>query len=162
MEPLASTDQLGHFPGASSITAPLVAAAAGHIRSVAGWHIAPKVTETRKLWSPGGNLLQLPTLLLDVDAPVLVSSGSKTWDASQIEAEDTGLLWGSWPKGRLTVTFTHGHDECPADLLAILAELAVTFSRDRTIKQESILSRSVSYGAAEGVTVDDVLSRYKL
>lgn len=164
MDPLVpSTETLEAFPG-GPFAPSFIASASAEIRSSAGWHIAPAVQQTRVLWCNGGPVLKLPTLKLDIEAPITVAHGDDTYTAGAFDADPDGLLYrlSGWPYGRVTVTFTHGYEACPAELLPVLAEKAQGFARDRSVKQESILSRSVSYGAPEGPDNDTVIARYRL
>lgn len=123
-EPLVSPDDLGAFPGAPFDDA-VVAAAAGTVRFVARWHIAPSVTQTITLDGPGTATLHLPTLHLTAVTAVTengtaVGVGSYDWSASGMLTKRTGL-WTDRPRG-ITITLTHGYDECPPELLPVIAE----------------------------------------
>lgn len=129
--PLLSGIDLDGYPGAPF--APNIALAVGEsIRSEAGWHIAPSVTETLTLEGNGGRWLILPTLYLtavtevrdvtDPDSPVVLGD----WSAAKTPRFRAGCLRRDcgWPCTDLEVDIVHGYDSCPSDLLPAAAALA--------------------------------------
>jgi hypothetical protein len=145
---LVSPNQLSDFPGAP-FTDAAVDAVVARLRREAGWHIAPRRTETVTVDGSDTRLLVLPTLeLTDVTevrdvtvlaAPVVVPD----WRAAR-----AGMLRrsGGWPRGYLSVAadITHGYEECPADLLPVIATLCKLSTSDGEVNQESLGSWSVT------------------
>jgi hypothetical protein len=161
--PLIDEGDLDGFPGAP-FPATQVAAAQAGVRAICGWHIAPQVTETVVLDGDGGTLLMLPTLKLVSVAQVRDLTRSEPAAIEGWRWSSAGMLYRSsgWPSGlgAVEVTMTHGYDECPPELLPEIAARALTTTRDQTITQESLGSRSVSY-RQQGV-VSSVLERHAL
>lgn len=165
-EPLVDASDLADFPGAP-FTPSQVKAAADQIRDECGWHIAPQLTQTLALDSDGGRLLALPTLHLVEVTAVRDMTGTAPnvldgWRKSRI-----GLLErtaGVWPQGleAVEVTIVHGYEACPAALLPAIAARCQRFNKDGTVRQESLGSRSVSFGIIEGGDVSAALARYRL
>ena len=91
-------------------------ATADTIRRFCGWHIAPEVTETVRLFSEGSNTIILPTLLLKNITSVKVNGREVTgytWDPKGI------LYLGGWPAPRrspIEVTMSHGYRTVPPAL----------------------------------------------
>lgn len=158
--PLAEASDIDDFRGAP-FPPETVAAAGQQIRTLCGWHIAPQITTALVLDSPGGEVLRLPTRLVAGVESVTDLTG-------RVERELTGWRWsahgmlsrrGGWPSGfrAVRVVLTHGYPECPADLLAVLANRT-----QRRVMQESLGSRSVTYSAEGDRALEDSLSRYAL
>ena len=154
---LIHVGDLAGFEGAPFSTE-AVLAASEQIRRLCGWHIAPSVTETIVVDSAGGDRLWLPsrhvtevTSVRDVTGETPVDIAFR-WSAS-------GVLSGRFPAGfrAVEVTLTHGHEECPEDLLP-----AIVDRTRRRVMQESLGSRSVSFSAESDRTIDSHLSLYKL
>ena len=72
---------------------------------------------------------------------------------------------GFWPSGyaRVAVDFTHGYEECPADLLGIVAHYARAARRDLSVQSVRVDDGSVSYMSGDaGNLPPDVLARYRI
>lgn len=99
------------------------AAACRAVRDYCEWHIAPSVTETLTLDGPGGSLLMLPSLLV-TDVASVTNAGTALVDP---EWSAAGMVrthrWTTRFRG-VTVTLTHGHEECPEDIYAVLVHMA--------------------------------------
>src|SRR5690606_21026274 len=123
--PLATAGDLAGMDG-GPFTEKAVESAGAQIRRLAGWHIAPEVTETLTVDSHGGDRLWLPTRhVVDV-----LAVRDVTGDAPR---ELTGWRWsaaglleirGRFPSGfrSVEVELVHGFDACPADLLPAVAD----------------------------------------
>jgi hypothetical protein len=167
---LVSPYDLEDFPGAP-FSDTLVDAAVSDIRSEAGWHIAPQVTETLTLDSYGGQLLSLPsqrvvnvTAVRDMTRAGAVLTG---WTRSSC------LLWRStyhtycfgWPVGQVEVDIVHGFATTPPDLLAAVAARALRLSnpRDPSLASQLVGQVSQTYAtSAAGFAPDPVVARYSL
>lgn len=144
-ESLVVSDDLADFPGGPFADA-IVDAAGAAVRTAAGWHIAPSVTETVTV-KANGQVLVLPSLYVtdvdtvsdvtDPDNPVVVEDF--TWAANGVVRLSGGYWAGySWdwhqPHRTYDVTLTHGYDACPADVVAVVAQQAQNYAVDRTFK----------------------------
>lgn len=165
MDELIDVEDLVGYPGAPFSTSQ-VAAAAGQIRDTCGWHIAPEITETITVDSDGSTVLALPTLkvgeitaIRDVTQTTATVLDPTTWRASP-----AGLLVrpAGWPCGiaALEVDLMHGYETCPDALLPVIAERCQLFNRDGSIRQESLGSRSATFGLAERSPSVATLARY--
>ena len=99
------------------------AAACRAVREYCQWHVAPSVTQTLTLDGPGGSLLMLPSLRV-TDVAEVTNDGTALADP---EWSASGMIrarrWSSRFRG-VSVTLTHGYDECPEDILAVLEHMA--------------------------------------
>jgi hypothetical protein len=96
------------------------------VRGFCGWHITPSRTETVELRAVGGSVLVLPSLhvtavtaVTDATTPLTVET-EYTWSAA-------GVLTrlGYWGDGTIVeVEFTHGYDDAPADVEAVVQAVA--------------------------------------
>lgn len=98
-------------------------AACRAVRTYCGWHVAPSVTQTLVLDGPGGSLLVLPSLLV-TDVAEVKNAGTVLSDP---EWSAAGMIrshgWTTRFRG-VSVTLTHGYDECPEDIYAVLEHMA--------------------------------------
>ena len=151
------TDLVG-FRGAP-FPAVVLEAAAESVRTECEWHIAPVITSTVKFRAGGNDTVLLPTMrLVEVESVTTTAGVPVTgW-----ESLDNGVLErpGGFPRFIL-VTFRHGFDKCPPELLAVIAERSVSSAAGR-ISQESLGSRSVSLEAGYDSVSMAVLQKYKL
>lgn len=163
MADLVTPEDLADFPGAP-FAEPVVRSASESVRAEAGWHIAPEVSETLVIDSPGGRVLMLPTLRVVEVAEVRDLTGGAPRVVGGWRLSQAGMLSlaGGWPAGfgAIEVDLTHGYESCPADLLGIVAERSLRTAKDSTVVQESLGSRSVSYRDAP--LASSVLSRYRI
>lgn len=156
--PLVSAGDLDEFNGAPFSPA-TVDAAVSQVRRIAGWHIAPEITETVTLDHDGSNVLHLRSLRVTDVASVRDVSGSEPRDLTGWRWSEAGMIEGRFPRGFrvVEVTFTHGFPEAPADLLPVLASRT-----QRRAMQESLGSRSVSYSAEGDRAFESTLDSYRL
>lgn len=160
MEPdLVLPDELTGFPGAP-FTATVVAAAADAIRHECGWHIAPEVTSTVRVDVSNG-VAVLPTLRL-VEVVSVTSESGQALDVRWGDPNGVVRLQGCYT-GSASVVFEHGYESCPPALIGAVAASAQLVRRGQ-VRQESLGSRSVSYGTAAEVAAasDPVVARFKL
>lgn len=164
---LAAPADLTAFPGAP-FDDDIVDAAVDAVRTAAGWHIAPVVSETVTVDAIGGVTLFLPTLRLTAvdevrdlrgDTPVVLDG----WRKSR-----SGMLSRAayWPCGFETVEadITHGYATTPPALFAVIAEYCQMQSLNAGVRQESAGGESVSYSASGAITPESaaVLAKYTL
>jgi hypothetical protein len=154
--PLVASDDLLGFDGAPFSVA-VTSAASQMVRRVCGWHIAPSVTETIVLDHDGSGVVHLQSLFVTDVATVRDLSGSTPRDLTLWRWSADGMLEGNFPEGFrvLEVTFTHGYEACPEELLPVIASRAV-----RRVMQESLGARSVTYSA--DLSAESVLDTYRL
>ena len=133
--------------------------AAANVRRVAGWHIAPPMRETIYLDHDGSGVVHLPSLHVTEVEGVWDCSGASEWPISGYRWSEKGMLEGSFPEGfrSIKITLTHGYDQCPADLLPILASRA-----KRRAMQETVGGASVTWGAEGDRAVESTLALYSL
>lgn len=140
--PLTPTG-LADYPGAP-FTQSKIDSAVALVRRVAGWHIAPVVTETLTLDSEGGRTLLLPSLRVTSVTEVRDVSSSTPRVLTDWRLSSSGMLSrpGGWPEGFSTVEvdLSHGYDEWPSELLRVVAE-----ATQRQVRQESLGSRSATF-----------------
>lgn len=124
--PLLAATDLADFPGAPFPDA-VVDAAASAVRREVGWHIAPSITgDTARVVARGRLFLRTLHLtgvtgIVDVTDP----SSPETEDLDDWDWTSSGVLYrrrSPTREGRVfEVTYTHGYESCPADLLPALA-----------------------------------------
>ena len=153
------TDQLlADVPAGVDESSWLAACAA--VRLYCGWHIAPVVTETLTLDGPGGTLLRLPSARVKA----VLSVTNKGTVIDNPEWSEYGMIRGFWwtEKFRgVVVEFTHGYDECPADLLDVLTQMAAAAGRGG-VSAVTSGTHQVSFEPAPDSRQRDVLDRYRL
>jgi hypothetical protein len=159
--PLVSDSEVEPFEGAP-FAAGVLEAAAGAVRSTAGWHIAPEVTETLTVESHGGTRLVLPTMYVTAITAVrhVAEDGTET-ELTTFRWRPEGVLIRScdWPCGAIEVDLTHGYEECPPELWPIVAAEARKASSDKRVRSISRGPFSESYFDD---SVDPTLARYSL
>lgn len=156
-ELIQAADLVG-FRGAP-FAAAVLAAAAESVRADCEWHIAPSVTETRKLRG-GDRVLILRSLRVTAVTSILDADGNAIdgwdwWENGVVERRS-----GVFPKS-VTVTFTHGYTTCPKELLPIIAERALSQASGR-IKSEALAGRAVSLEGGYDPAGSGVLAKYAL
>ncbi|WP_343317776.1 hypothetical protein AAFM46_10985 [Arthrobacter sp. TMP15] len=158
LESLVQGSELVGFKGAPFPPAVLNAAAES-IRTECEWHIAPLATSTVKLRAGTSDTVLLPTMHLVEVLEVTSSAGDAVtgWESMQ---DGTLERPGGFPRF-INVRFSHGHAACPAELLTVIAERAVSGAAGR-ISQESLGSRSVSLESGYDSVSMAVLQKYKL
>jgi len=155
---LVSTSDLMDFPGAP-FQEVLVDVAAASVRSEAGWHIAPVVTETIAVRSYGGRELLLPS------RRVVSVASVGTWTDWVLQSEGVLYRHVGWPLGVLEVTFTHGFASVPVELLPVLAARAAGAGRlrDPAVSATSVGQVQVSYFRdAATAGIDSAVARYSV
>lgn len=92
------------------------------VRGYCGWHIAPSVTQKVTLDGPGGRLLLLPSLHV-TEVVTVVNDGAVVTDP---EWSASGMIRGCWSSRfrGIEVTFTHGFNPVPQDLLEVVTQMA--------------------------------------
>lgn len=156
-EALVSPADLVEFRGAP-FQPSVVSGASGSVRSDCKWHVAPVVESTVKMRG-GDSVLVLPTLRLVEVVSVTGSGGTVVTDFDWLP---NGVLdrRGCFPRF-VEVVFRHGFDECPPELLSVVAERAVSGAAGR-VRQESLGSRSVSLESGYDSVSMSVIDRYRL
>lgn len=155
---LVSTSDLRDFPG-SPFSETAVDVAAASVRSEAGWHIAPVVTETITVRSYGGRELLLPT------RRVVSVASAGTWTDWVVQPEGVLYRHVGWPAGVYEVTLTHGFDSVPVELLPVLAGRAAgaVRLRDPAVSATSVGQVQVSFFRGDAATgPDSVVGRYSV
>ena len=129
------------------------------VRDYCGWHIAPSITEEVTVDGSGGALLLLPTLRL-TDLASITNDGRLV---ANPEWSQTGMVRGSWTgKFRgVVANMTHGFDECPAEVVAVIREMVDGQARTG-VSQVTTGSHQVSFDLAPDVRQRRVLNRYRL
>lgn len=158
--PLATSADLVGI-GGGPFTEKAVQAAGDQVRRLAGWHIAPEIEDILVLDSPGGDVLWLPTRHVVAVTAVRDVSGDEPRELLGWRWSQSGMLSLSsgFPRGFrvVEVELTHGYDECPSDLLPVIADRT-----NRRVMQESLGSRSVTFGVDGDRTIDQTMSLYRL
>lgn len=131
------------------------------VRAFCGWHIAPEVTETLTLDGSGGPILVLPTLRV-VDLASITDDGSEVTDP---EWSASGMVrhycWTRKFRG-IEATLTHGFEEWPAELLAVMTELAGASASLAGVKTVGVGSHQVTFESTMRPTQRDIIGRYQL
>lgn len=95
------------------------------VRGFCGWHIATPVTETKTLMGTGGWALTLPSLHVTAIGSIVSDGTALTVDDYDWTPE--GIIYRrgcQWTGRTIVVTFTHGYDDPPAEVTAIVQALA--------------------------------------
>lgn len=160
MQPLVLPSDLDGFPGAPFSHA-VATAASEAVRRECGWHIAPQVTQTLTLDVSGGPVLILPTLRLVSVSEVRDMTGDNPRVLTGWRMSQAGMLSrrGGWPCGfgAVEVDVVHGYEQCPPELLPVIAS-----SAHRRVRQESMGGRSVTFVDDDTIAGSSVLSRFRL
>lgn len=162
---LVDADELGEFPGAP-FPQSRVDAAVSRLRKIAGWHIAPQLTETLTLDGSTTKLLVLPTLQLVDVVEIRDVSGTTPVVLGDWRAATAGLIKRrcGWPWGfrAVEVDVVHGYEETPPDLFDVVAGLCQLMLTDPEVAQESLGSWSVTTRDALGASRAEALEDYVL
>lgn len=126
LAPLVQTADLASKYGAGNADFH-VAAATAEVRKYCGWHIAPSIEVLGGKYPCGERgLIMLHSL--HVTAVDSVTVDDRQLDPGEYSWEECGVvtrLCPSWPRDPYAlVDFTHGHVECPADVAAVVFEVA--------------------------------------
>lgn len=128
MEGIALTDLLARKLEEFEQGSPeyFICAALGGVQEYCGWHIAPSmvVTDVTCRWENG--TIMLPSLHVTSVQSVVVDG--RELDEDEYEWDAAGFITRcrpSWPRSRqVLVSFTHGYDELPHDVMAVVLEVA--------------------------------------
>jgi hypothetical protein len=112
-------------------------AACAEVRKFCGWHIAPSVTVTDKVcWFGQGDLVMLGSTHVTeisevtVEGTALTAGCDYTWQEPKgwLRIHPTSLQVAYWPgwEPNALVSFTHGYEETPADVKAVIFEVVAT------------------------------------
>lgn len=154
-EPLVSSDDAAWQAFQNQDPAWFLAAAGREVRRYCGWHLAGSVTVTLgnlKIGSHG--IIMLPTRHLTAVSEVIIQTGHDDQGATGVRLDPGDYTWnvGGWitrrgiggpylggydycpnpiygplsEPGWAQVTFTHGYDDLPADIKAVIFELATS------------------------------------
>lgn len=156
--PLVGSGDLTGFPGAP-FSDGVVAAAAGQVRAVCGWHLAPAVAETVALVTGGSAVALLPSLRV-VSVQEVRDEDGNVLTGWRFRPNGVLRLPGGWPDV-IEVDFTHGHESCPSELVAVVAEFARGIKAGG-VKAESLAGRSVQLDTTPGGVSAEVIARYSL
>lgn len=168
--PLASPDDLSGFQGAP-FEADLVLAAGEAVRGACGWHVAPwREDDVTTVDGVGGRFVLLPTLgltdvssvenMADVDNPVAITGYRLPTGSTRFRAGVLDMATG-WPTADLQVTFSHGYESCPPDLLSVVAELCEAISRG-DLSQRTLGDQSESWRDQLTANSQRVLAKYRI
>lgn len=136
------------------------------VRSYCGWHIAPSRTETVTLAGSDSRTLILPSLYV-TDVASVTTYGGEVVPVESYDWTSAGVIsrgWRVWDCRPVTVVFTHGYAEPPADVTSVvqaIARRAVAAPDGRTIVQVGQVrysDRSTDDRDTEAATLD----RYRL
>lgn len=142
------------------------------VRDYCGWHIAGSKTVEDKRFRVGERgLLIIPTMHLTDVAEITV--GGRQLDADEYDWEPSGVITRrcpSWPTVNpwVTVTFTHGYEECPASVAMVVLELASLARQMPASPAKDIyagpfrMSLSGKLGASMSKDQQDRLANYRL
>ena len=170
------------LPPGASLSQEAVDAVVAAIQAECGWHIAPSKTETIYVDSLGGPTLQLPTLHMtelisvvatETDEPLPISLETGWSEAGTLAlGSRTFIPGGTWKSARrswndfpagfraVKVTFTHGYEKCPVELVRLIATAS-----HRRILSETLVGRAVTFEAASelaSIGGAGILSKYTL
>lgn len=146
----------------------LIEQAQSAIRSYCGWHIAPLIEDvevvldgrgTRHLWLPSLHVTAVSEI---TDETTTLTSEDYDWSASGYVERRNGY-WSERPR-QVRVTFSHGYEVVPPDLIGIaVARATRTASSPAGVRRESAGSVSIERDG-NGFLADElaILDRYKL
>lgn len=132
--------------------------AEGLVRGYCRWHIAPSRSGETYTLPEAAPYIMLPTLYLTAVTAVVdadetdLTVGGITFTPDGVlrrgSLSQTGLsYWGSWWPGGTVVTYTHGYDEPPAEVTAVvqaIAQRAIDNPGSRTQVTDGPFSESFS------------------
>lgn len=135
---LCSATDLAYLPGAP-FTEKEVDGGVAEIQGALGWHIAPESDSTevftvrnmvKRLYLPTKHLVSVNEVRVDGTVLATTEYGVVQQNATVVKVID----W--WPPGfdNVEVDFTHGYEECPKELLSLIAEAAAIGRRDQSIQ----------------------------
>lgn len=143
------------------------------VRSYCGWHIAPSRDATETLRGIGSSPLMLRSLYVTAvdsivdDGTTLILSDDYAWSPNGVI-----LRAGYWGTGDVVVSYTHGYDDPPAEVTAVVQAIAQrAVDNPRSLTRLQIGPFSESYSAtgsnqATGIALLDseraVLDAYRI
>lgn len=148
-----------------SSPAPEVTPGLAAVRAWCGWHIAPKRAETLEVEGQGGRVLLLPSLHVEAVSEI---RNEATTVITGYKARSNGVVRGCWREHDLySVTLTHGYEEMPAELLAIVNRLDAEGVGARAASSQSTGPFAQSFGSStdlesQPVSARAVIARYAL
>lgn len=132
MPSLVSVEQWGDFSKSSppDNAQTLLDAASASIRNYCGWNITREVVTDRVLDSYGTTVVIVPTLLL-LSIESLYEYDTYLEEFADYRWSRNGMVrrrprHKRWPNeyGCIRISYTHGYDECPADVAALCVNIA--------------------------------------
>lgn len=150
-----------------------VAIAAARVRTYCGWHIAPVLVDDELTLDGSGGVIQpLPTLRL-LGVTSIVEQGNDVPIIDPGLWTEAGYLWRSVPWTRqlrgIVATISHGYEECPAEVAAVVAALAKRGTLPTEAVSESAGGVSVTYAPGRsagavglGEYYEAVLEHYRI
>lgn len=137
-EPLVTGTDLEGFLPDGPVPDAVVKAAAGSVRVDAGWHIAPVITETVEVNVCGDRRIVLPTRrVVEVLSVVDVYGAVLPVGEYMLVGQSLERRYGTWGHGRVFVELRHGFDDCPPELVPLVAARCQIMLKDPTLKQWS-------------------------
>lgn len=156
-------DLLDGYEAPSGLDPAAVKAAAGRVRAACHWHIAPWHSPTWVMPVPTDGIVDLDTLRLvsieqiTVDGVTLVPDVDYDWSVSGRVELDSSIR-GKGMRS-MSITAVHGYESCPADLVALVAQLAAPGMGGQMVRSETTGPVTTSYfGPAQEI----VLVPYRL
>lgn len=142
-------------------------AAVSALRQACGWHVAPVVTSTARVRVEGG-VLVLPSLR--VTRVVEVKLRGEVIDPARYELMPEPVVYLrahalSREPVVVEVTFEHGYDEMPGELMSLLGAAASRGSAGSLVTQVGQVKfggSGILPGAAEAMAAAPALARYRL
>lgn len=143
-------------------------AALSALRQACGWHVAPVTASTARVRVEGG-VIVLPSLR--VTRVVEVKIRGQVIDPSRYELMPEPVIhlrgrspsWG--PPVVAEVTFEHGYDDMPDELMSLLGAAASRGSAGSLVTQVGQVKfggSGILPGAAEAMAASPALARYRL
>lgn len=165
---LIDDEELDGFPGGPYKKA-VVKSAVASVRAEAGWHVAPEWEHTETV-QVRDSLVLLRSLhvtdvstvtdVTDPDNPVELTGW--TWYESGIIELRRSCLQPARPH-KIEVEYTDGYDECPAELLPVIADRCQQSGVSSAVRQETSANESVTYAStARSAKTDERVQRYRI
>lgn len=138
------------------------------VRGYCGWHISPSQTDTVTIYPDASGVLMLPSLYVTVVTSV-TEVGYPALDVTDYRFDTNGVLrrispwyWYSTAPA-VTVTFTHGYTQPPADVTAVVQALAIRAIGNATgLKSKAVGPFSETYSTEFLSLEKATLARYRI
>lgn len=138
------------------------------VRGYCGWHIAPSRTETVTLYPDGSGQMALPSLYVtgvasvtETGYPALLSTDYRWYPHGEI-LRIQPWYWNT-RTGGVDVTFTHGYQDPPADVTAVVQALAQRLVANTAgLKSKTVGPFSETYSTELLSLEKATLSRYRI